>query len=103
MVLETHIAADVAEADEDTGAIGRLAQINANLKRNSRLAEVECYLGEKLSVDDLAKLQAYVLEAESERCPAHERNNNIVPKNVIAEMAAAAKIAPPSSRGQQVH
>jgi hypothetical protein len=101
MVLETHIAADVAEADEDTGAIGRLAELNAKEERNRRLAEVERRLSEKLSVDDLAKMQAHVLGDDGGHLRSGRRNNNIFPMNVLAEAAAAAAVGLPGSRRQQ--
>jgi hypothetical protein len=99
MVLETHIAADVAETDEDIGAIGRLAVLNANDERNSRLAEVERHLIEILSADfDLARMQANVLVDEGDQLPSQAKNNNICPQNVRSEIAAAAVIGLPAPR-----
>ncbi|HEX3949671.1 MAG TPA: hypothetical protein VHW95_07470 [Steroidobacteraceae bacterium] len=92
MVLETHIAADVAETNEDTGAVARLAELNANSERNLRLVEVEERLEETLSTHDLGTMQTRVLDAGQVEQSA--KNHNLFPENVRAEIVAARAISP---------
>ena len=41
LVCEQYICADLAEMDEDIGAVGRLAALNADTERNRELRRAE--------------------------------------------------------------
>ena len=45
LVCEQYICADLAEMDKDIGAVGRLAELNADTVRNRELSRAEEQLG----------------------------------------------------------
>ncbi|WP_229266829.1 hypothetical protein [Leptospira sp. severe_002] len=45
LVCEQYICADLSEMDEDIGAVGRLAKLNADIERNAELRRMEEHFG----------------------------------------------------------